>query len=140
MKAYKTRSGYGKDGKPLEWAIQDTILEWLKWKASEKVWKFWRARPAQYIRRFGSDIGFKLDPSEIGLPDIMGTAFGWTIGMEVKRPGKELSENQELWRDDFLRCMRAVYYVVHSLEEAIAVLEELEASPVNPVRMVETSA
>ena len=109
----------GVDGKPLEEAIQDQILDRLAVPAPIARRKFWRARPSQYIRAQGSNVGFKLHPTEIGIPDIMGAAFGHTIGMEVKRPGGVLSQNQKDWRDDFLRAPRTVYFVVHSLEEAL---------------------
>lgn len=117
----------GVDGKPLEEQIQAAILDYLTSQvALLRRWKFWRARPSQYIRRQGSGVGFKLHPSEIGMPDIIGSAFGFTVGLEVKRPGNKPSAAQRAWRDDFLRSPCSAYYVVTSLEETIAVLSGLE--------------
>ena len=120
-----TRWKLGVDGKPLEEAIQNQILDWLDVQAVGKGWKFWRARPSQYIRAQGSNVGFKLHPTEIGIPDIMGTAYGYTVGMEVKRPKGVLSQTQKNWRDDFLRVPRTAYYVVHSMEDAALALYTL---------------
>lgn len=117
----------GVDGKPLEDAIQEQILDYLTSPvALTKHWKFWRSWPSQYIRRQGSSVGFKLHPSEIGMPDIMGSAFGFTVALEVKRPKETLSDNQKTWRADFLRAPRTVYYVVHSLDETVEALLALE--------------
>ena len=119
----------GVDGKPLEEAIQNQILDWLVVRGGigprPERWKFWRARPSQYIRAQGSNVGFKLHPTEIGMPDIMGAAYGYTVGMEVKRPKGVLSQKQKDWRDDFLRAPRTVYYVVRSLDEAQTALLDL---------------
>ncbi len=125
-----TRWKLGVDGKPLEEAIQSQILDWLVLQGGigprPERWKFWRARPSQYIRKLGNERTFTLHPTEIGMPDIMGTAYGYTVGMEVKRPKGVLSQKQKDWRDDFLRAPRTVYFVVHSLEEAERALHDLK--------------
>ena len=120
-----TRRAYGVDGKPMEWLIQEAILETLVWRSkSEPIW-FWRARPSQYIRAQGSNVGFSLHPTEIGIPDIMGVAYGFTVGIEVKRPRGKLHAAQILWRDLFLKAERTVYRVVTSPEDATAVINEV---------------
>lgn len=120
----RRRNMYGVDGKPLEWVIQDAILQSLMWAGKSQPIKFWRARPSQYIREQGSNVGFNLHPSEIGMPDIMGAAYGFFIGMEVKRPRKKLTTDQEIWRDDFLRADRTRYAIVHSVDEALEVINQ----------------
>ncbi len=129
----KGRNPYGVDGEPLEWAIQDAILEYLMVASANQRIKFWRARPSQYIRAQGSNVGFALHPSEIGMPDIMGVGYGWFIAMEVKRPGAKhrLSADQLRWRDDFLRATGTRYYVVRSVDDAIAALAELSGENPN---------
>ena len=117
------RKTHGVDGKPLEWMIQDSILDYLMIIGRQHPCKFWRARPAQYIRAQGSDVGFQLHPSEIGMPDIMGTGWGHTIGIEVKRPGGKLSKDQITWRDDFLRAPNTRYFVVDDLAQVIKLVE-----------------
>ena len=122
----------GVDGKPLEEAIQNQILDWLGVQAPLQGWWFWRARPSQYIRAQGSNVGFRLHPTEIGKPDIMGAAYGYTVGMEVKRPKETLSQAQKNWRADFLRAPQTTYYVVHSLEEAERALNDLRHTELAP--------
>ncbi len=126
----------GLDGQPLEWVIQDAILHMLMWRAnSEPIW-FWRARPSQYIREQGSDVGFDLHPTEIGMPDIIGVAYGFTCAMEVKRPdGRGLNPNQVGWREQFLKADRTIYEVVRDVGGAEAVVNACRDQIVQPVRM-----
>lgn len=119
------RQVYGTDGKPLEWVIQDAILEYLMERERIEPMKFWRARPSQYIRKQGSNVGFRLHSSEIGMPDIMGTAFGFTLGMEVKRPGGAISTEQKNWRRQFLKAPRTAYRIVRSLQDVEKFLDEV---------------
>lgn len=128
---------YNKDGSPSEESIQDSILDWSAWSAGRLGIKFWRMRPSQYIRSKGRNQGFKLHPSEIGMADIMGTAFGWAVAVEVKSSTGVVSDNQKLWSHDLLRCTRTAYWVVRSLDEFIDLLKELESDQRNPVRLVE---
>ncbi len=129
---------YNKDGSASEESIQETILDWAAWNAGRLGIKFWRMRPSQYIRSKGRNQGFKLHPSEIGMADIMGTAFGWAVAVEVKSASGVVSDNQKIWRDDLLRCSRTRYWVVRTLDEFIDRLKELEADPVNPIQFAET--
>lgn len=130
------RSYYGTDGKPLEWVIQDSILDYLMRRGAVEPIKFWRARPSQYIRAQGANVGFELHPSEVGLPDIMGVAYGFTIALEVKRPGITLNVNQKRWRDDFRRASRVRYWVVHDVKDAKTAVDTVRDEPVQPIRMV----
>ena len=118
--------GFNKDGTPSEESIQDTILDWCAWNAGRLGIKFWRMRPSQYIRSKGGSQGFKLHPSEIGMADIMGVAFGWAVAVEVKSSTGRLRAAQKTWRDDLLRCPRTKYLVVRSLEEFIENLQDLK--------------
>ena len=129
--------GYNKDGTPSEESIQETILDWAAWNSGRLGIKFWRMRPSQYIRAQGRNVGFKLHPSEIGMADIMGTAFGWAVAVEVKSSTGVVSDNQKTWRDDLLRCSRTKYWVPRSLEEFIDLLQELDdVDPMNPLNYV----
>lgn len=59
--------------------------------------------------------------SKNGVPDIIAVIDGDFWGIEVKRPGGILSEDQKKFRDDLLRLGKSPnYYVVKSLDELIA--------------------
>lgn len=120
------RQVYGTDGKPLEWVIQEAILTYLMERELREPMKFWRARPSQYIRAKKGSQGFQLHPSEIGMPDIMGAAYGWTVGMEVKRPGGAIRPEQKIWRRQFLKAPRTAYRIVRSLHDVETFLAEVK--------------
>ncbi len=119
------RNPYGVDGKPLEWVIQDAILDYLWLQSRANPCKFWRSRPSQYIRAQGSNVGFELHYTEVGQPDVMGVAWGWFVGLEVKRPGHvKLRDPQVRWRDDLLRVPGTRFYIVTSIDDVERALAE----------------
>lgn len=100
---------------PLEKDIQRTICEWL----TLKQLFFWRSNN---IPVFGMNNGGQRTFRSLGkwtprgIPDIILLIHGQFVGIEVKRPGRKLSPDQEIFKE---RCEKngAVYLIVTSLED-----------------------
>jgi len=66
--------------------------------------------------------------STAGVPDIIGSYGGVFVGLEVKRPGGKLTKLQAAMHRKMVAEGDAIVETVHSPEEALAVLERLEAN------------
>lgn len=63
-----------------------------------------------------------------GLPDIICCYNGWFVGLEVKRPGRTATDLQAFTIKQ-IRLAGGIAGVVHSVEEALALLQTVPASP-----------
>lgn len=63
-----------------------------------------------------------------GLPDIICCYKGRFVGLEVKRPGKDATELQAFTIEQIRRA-GGVAGVVHSVEEALGLLQTVTESP-----------
>jgi len=108
--------------------IQTLILEFL----ARKGILAWRNQQIPVpIRKENKIVGFRrADQHTKGLPDIFVVISGHFIGLEVKDKGKQEPE-QIKWEKD-LKKHGASYYVVHSLDEAIEVINLCYKSVILP--------
>ena len=70
----------------------------------------------------GKRRGFK---ANLGMPDIMGVAYGVAVGFEMKRPGKDLEEDQVKFKTKWEKA-GGMYFQIDSLDElehALAVIK-----------------
>lgn len=85
---------------PTEHEIQNTILERLRF--INKGF-FWRENSGlMKLESKGKDRFFRAGTP--GIPDIMGVYEGFSIGIEVKRPGKKQSLDQKAFQNRFDQC------------------------------------
>lgn len=70
--------------------------------------------------------------SSVGLgvssPDIVGCVNGKFVGLEVKVPGKDATDEQAAWGEMIRRC-GGTYQVVNCILDAVSVVDKVLAAP-----------
>jgi hypothetical protein len=96
------------------------------------------------LKRLREEGGFWYHPAGnpmtmAGIPDLIGCYKGRFVGLEVKRPGKPLTQLQAhtLKR---IKAAGGVAAVVHSVEEALEALQSVTQSPSGEVPETESSS
>lgn len=108
----------------LESEILKEICEWL----FSNGYFFWRANNTPQLGRFGAngEVRFRSLPKYTprGVPDIICLHKGKFIGLEVKRPGMQLSTHQ-VGFGVRVALAGGKYEVVHSLEEVAIIFANI---------------
>ena len=94
---------------PLEKEISKSCLNWL---LKRKIFAWRNSSTGIFDREKGF---FRTSPKR-GAPDLIAIYQGKFIGIELKRPGNKLSEQQEWFRESVISA-GGVYLVIHSVEE-----------------------
>ncbi len=104
---------------PLEKDIQRAILDFLEYKGIYH----WRQNTTPIPLAGG---GFRRFVGKKGLPDvwIIMPPHGTLVACEIKRPGKNLSEDQEIFHKELVD-LGGISLCVHSVEELEADLESI---------------
>ena len=103
---------------PSEHEIQSAILGFLEMK---HIFHF-RSNTGAFAGEYKGKKRF-VRFGRKGAPDIFAVVNGLAIGIEVKRPGKGLSEDQQAFCEEFRRA-GGVYITARSLEDVTEFWEE----------------
>ena len=110
----------------LEKVIQREICEWL----DRQQLMFWRSNNVPVFSASGrnnqGEMRFRALPkfTPRGLPDVQMIIDGKFVGLEIKRPGRTLSPDQEKFG---MRVLQAGgdYHCVHSLDEVMELMDKV---------------
>jgi hypothetical protein len=96
------------------------------------------------LKRLREEGGFWYHPAGnpmtmAGIPDLIGCYEGRFVGLEVKRPGKPLTQLQAHTLKQ-IKAAGGVAAVVHSVEEAMTVLRSVTRSPSGDNKEIESSS
>ena len=116
-KSGPSESGPSETG-PSETRIMLYILAQLRDRYPQGLWERQNVVAVRARDRF-------IKAGTKGAGDIRGTWKGRTIELEVKRPGQKQSKAQKT-RQQNITAAGGLYAVVHSLDEALAVVENLK--------------
>ena len=96
-----------------EGQIQASIVEYLRWRVGAGLF-FWRGHPTGPTRT-------KPIEENKGMPDLFVMRSGHLLGLEVKKPGEECSDDQLAWKRR-LESAGGEYHVIVSVEDVERVL------------------